>query len=239
MKCPGQDSRFWKPGDIFEIGCPRCGSPVEFFKDEPTLRCKKCGHKIVNPKTDFGCAATCKYADQCLGELPPELFARRKEILKDRVAAAVKRFFKQNFKQIGHAVKVARFAEEIAREEGGDLAVVLSAAYLHDVGVRGAGSPEEEGAGIAREILEDLGAPTEMIDEVCDIIRHHHYPREQETPNFRAVYDGDQIANLAKKLESSPMSREDLAAVIDRSFLTGGGRRLARKVLFQAQGQEA
>lgn len=33
MKCPGQDSRYWKEGAIFEVDCPKCGKPVEFFKD--------------------------------------------------------------------------------------------------------------------------------------------------------------------------------------------------------------
>ena len=42
MKCPGQDSRNWKPGDIFEMACPKCGKPLEFFKDEPLRRCKSC-----------------------------------------------------------------------------------------------------------------------------------------------------------------------------------------------------
>ena len=34
MKCPGQDMRYWKPGDIFNAKCPKCGGTVEFFKDE-------------------------------------------------------------------------------------------------------------------------------------------------------------------------------------------------------------
>jgi hypothetical protein len=31
MKCPGQDSQYWKPGAIFETKCPKCGAEVEFF----------------------------------------------------------------------------------------------------------------------------------------------------------------------------------------------------------------
>jgi|GEM_PF-6526355 len=34
MKCPGQDSRYWKPGAIFGAKCPECGGEVEFFKDD-------------------------------------------------------------------------------------------------------------------------------------------------------------------------------------------------------------
>ena len=72
MRCPGQDSRYWKPEAVYNVPCSKCGSLMEFFKDEPTRRCKKCGHKMVNPKMDFGCAAYCKFAEQCLGDLPPE-----------------------------------------------------------------------------------------------------------------------------------------------------------------------
>lgn len=28
MKCPGQDMRYWKPGDIFDVSCPHCGKRI-------------------------------------------------------------------------------------------------------------------------------------------------------------------------------------------------------------------
>lgn len=65
MKCPGQDMQFWKPGDIFDVPCPECGNMVEFFKDESSKRCKKCGLRFKNPRLDLGCLEWCKYADQC------------------------------------------------------------------------------------------------------------------------------------------------------------------------------
>jgi len=67
LRCPGQDQRFWKPGDIFEVKCPGCGGTVEFFKDEPKMKCRKCGQMVANPKIDLGCAQWCQYAQQCLG----------------------------------------------------------------------------------------------------------------------------------------------------------------------------
>jgi hypothetical protein len=185
MKCPGQDSRYWEPGAIFEAKCPECGNDVEFFKDESTRKCKKCGHKFVNPKMDFGCASYCKFAEQCLGDLPPELMAQRDDLLKDRVALEMKRYFNKDFKRISHATKVARYAEQIVKDERGNPAVVLSTAYLHDIGIKeaerkynstAARYQEEEGPPIAREILMRLGAREELIDEVCDIIGHHHHP---------------------------------------------------------------
>jgi hypothetical protein len=48
---------------------------------------------------DFGCASYCKYAEQCLGELPPELLAQRDDLLKDRVAVEMKRYFGRNFRR--------------------------------------------------------------------------------------------------------------------------------------------
>ena len=67
VRCPGQDQRFWKSEDIFEVKCPGCGGKVEFFKDEPKLKCRNCGQMVVNPKIDLGCAQWCQYAEQCLG----------------------------------------------------------------------------------------------------------------------------------------------------------------------------
>jgi len=66
MKCPGQDTRNWKSGDIFEVKCPNCGEPIEFFKDEVVRKCSNCKVRIKNPRLDIGCAEWCQYADQCL-----------------------------------------------------------------------------------------------------------------------------------------------------------------------------
>lgn len=242
MKCPGQDSRYWTADAVFEVTCPKCGNGEEFFKDEPTRRCKKCGEKLVNPHMDFGCAAYCKFAKECLGDLPPELVSQRKELLKDRVALEMKAFFQKDFKRIGHATKVARYAEKIVKEEQGDPAVVLSAAYLHDIGIKEAerkyqssAAPyqEQEGPMIARNILTNLGADAELIDEVCDIVGHHHHPRERETINFKVVFDADQIVNLEEKLETSSLTPDKVMGKITRTFLTETGRQLAERIFIK------
>ncbi len=38
-----------------------------------------------------------------------------------------------------------------------------------------------------------------MIDEICDIIGHHHHPREKETLNFQILYEADWIVNMEEK----------------------------------------
>ena len=243
MKCPGQDTRYWKPGAIFETRCSNCGGALEFFKDESTRRCKNCGQKVVNPKMDFGCAAYCKFAEQCLGEIPPELFAKRDDLLKDRLAIEIKRYFARDLRRITHATRVARYAEEIVKEEKGDLAVALSAAYLHDIGIKEAEAKHQstdseyqylEGPPVAREILIRLGAREDLIEEVCDIISHHHHPRSEESVNFKAVYDADRIVNLKEKQEETSMEAEGLAEVIEKSFLTRSGREIALRALLDS-----
>ncbi|MBW1999793.1 MAG: HD domain-containing protein [Deltaproteobacteria bacterium] len=246
MKCPGQDSRYWKPGAIFEAKCPECGHEVEFFKDDTTRRCRNCGHRFLNPSMDFGCAAYCQYAEQCIGDLPPELIAQKEDLLKDRVAIEMKRYFKQDFKRIGHASRVARYAEKIGKNEGGNLAVILTAAYLHDIGIKeaerkyqstAAKYQEMEGPPIAREILNSLGTREEIIDEVCDIVGHHHHPRPDDDINFKSVYDADLIVNLEEKYKKEPHDRGSLVAKIDELFLTESGKRLASEVLLEQDKQ--
>jgi HD superfamily phosphohydrolase YqeK len=240
MKCPGQDTRYWKPGAIFEVNCPKCGSDVEFFKDDTTRRCKQCGHRFLNPEMDLGCASYCQYAEQCLGDLPPELLAERDDLLKDRVALEMKRYFGQDFRRIGHAANVARYADQIVKKEKGDPAVVLCAAYLHDIGIHeaerkynstAARYQHKEGPPIARDILTKLGAREELIDEVCDIVSHHHHPREEETLNFKILYDSDLIGNLEEHQKEKKTKREKLLRIIEQNMFTDAGKTIAKKAL--------
>jgi len=243
MKCPGQDTLYWKPGAIYDAKCPECGHEVEFFKDDTTRKCPKCGHRFLNPEMDFGCAAYCQYAEQCLGNLPPELLAQKENLLKDRVAIEMKRYFKTDFKRIGHATRVARYAESIGKaEDQGNLAVILSAAYLHDIGIHEAEKKytstapkyqETEGPPIAQSILEKLGAQKELIEEVCDIIGHHHHPKQEETANFKALYDADLIANIEDNHKNKSIDAKKLEGIIKKSFLTDSGKQHARKVLLK------
>jgi HD superfamily phosphodiesterase len=240
MKCPGQDMRFWKPGDIFETQCPKCGAKVEFFKDEVRRKCR-CGHEIVNPKMNFGCAAWCQYADQCVGVIPEEVKAEQRaeqgNLIRERISLEMKKYFGADLKRIKHALKVADYSEQILKREGGNSLVVLATAYLHDIGIHEAekkyqnssGSYQEiEGPGIAKEILEKLDIQRELIDEICDIIGHHHHPREEETLNFQILYEADWLVNL----EESGVSKdqEQLSKIIEEVFKTTSGKQLAEKI---------
>ncbi len=68
-QCPGQDTRYWKPEDVYEAPCVHCGQPIEFFKIDLRRLCPHCGKYMVNPKNDMSCAAWCKHAAECLDEV--------------------------------------------------------------------------------------------------------------------------------------------------------------------------
>ena len=242
MKCPGQDTQYWNKEAIFESKCPECGTKIEFFKDDTSRKCSGCGKRIVNPKMDFGCASYCQFAEQCIGNLPDEFLKQRDDLLKDRVAVAMKRYFKTDFKRIGHAVKVARYAEEIGRNEKGNLGIILVAAYLHDIGIKNAeekynsNAPkyqELEGPPVARQIMEELNAKKDLIDEVCDIVGHHHHPGDNESINFKSLYDADLITNLEESSKEKPMEIDRIKRIIGKSFLTESGKKKAEEVLLQ------
>lgn len=242
MKCPGQDTQYWNEDAIFETKCPECGHPMEFFKDDATRRCHHCQKKIVNPKMDFGCASYCKFAEQCLGSLPEDFVAKQEDLLKDRVAVEMKRYFHTDFKRIGHAGTVARFAEKIGKNEKSNLAVVLCAAYLHDIGIKNAEEKyhssaakyqEIEGPPVARQIMEKLGAKEDLIEEVCDIIGHHHHPGNEESLNFKVLYDADMLTNMYECKSRQGVDSAEFEAKLDRLFLTPSGNKLAKEVLLQ------
>jgi HD superfamily phosphohydrolase YqeK len=152
----------------------------------------------------------------------------------------MKRYFNNDFKRIGHATRVARYAARIGKHAGGNLAVILPAAYLHDIGIleaerkygrMAAEYHEAEGPALARSILVKLGAKEALIEEVCNIIGRHHHPAPADNINFKVVYDADLLENMDEKQKETPMTPELLAEWIEKSFLTSCGRELAKEVL--------
>lgn len=85
-KCPGQDTRNWGPEDIYDLECPSCHKPVEFFKTDVIRECPNCKEPVVNEKMDISCAEWCPAAPTCIGlEYPLKKYEnedKRKEDLK-------------------------------------------------------------------------------------------------------------------------------------------------------------
>jgi hypothetical protein len=81
---------------------------------------------------------------------------------------------------------------------------------------------------VAKEILEKLNVQKEMIDEICDIIGHHHSPREEETLNFQILYEADWLVNIEE--EGISKDREKVEGLIGKVFRTVTGKQLAEKL---------
>ena len=199
-QCPGQDKRFWRPDDIFESPCPACGAAIEFWKDDVRRRCRGCGATAANPRFDMGCAAWCKFAEQCLGA--PSV--RETEDVAGALIAEMKKVFGADERRIRHALGVLDYAERILAREGGDPLVVKAAAILHDIGIHeaerkhgsaGGKYQEMEGPPIAREILERVGVDAERAEHVCRIVGSHH-SGGIDTPEFRVIWDAGENGDM-------------------------------------------
>jgi putative nucleotidyltransferase with HDIG domain len=237
VRCPGQDQRFWKPGDIFEVQCPGCGENVEFFKDEPKLKCRNCEQTVVNPKIDLGCAEWCQYAEQCLGVN----IVKNLKVMRDKLIGEMKNVFGDDQKRIEHSLAVLDYAEQIQNVEGGDPLIVRAAAILHDIGIQeaerkynsSAGKYQEiEGPPIAQEILKRYDISDGAIEHICRIIANHHHAKDIDTVEFRIVWDADHIVNLL--VDSYKARNEKLQEIIDKTFKTDEGRRLAAELFVKS-----
>jgi HD superfamily phosphodiesterase len=164
----------------------------------------------------------------------------------DALTSAMRAYFKGDVKRINHASKVMAYAEELMKREGGDYPIITGAAVLHDIGIHqaekkygstGSRYQEKEGPPVARRILARLGFPRDQIEEICQIIAHHHSPGKITTKNFEIVYDADWLVNLRDEYDIQ--DREKLSGVIDRVFLTQSGRALARDIYLQQGTQVA
>ncbi len=156
MKCPGQDTRYWKPGDVFESECPKCGAEIEFFKDDTRRRCAWCGHMFYNPKIELGCAEWCQYAEKCV----PDLVKAKKaaQTFKAALAEQVKNYL-QDDQAAWEATEAAEhYAQELLKAEGGDPKVVLAATLLHRV--------EQHQA---RDFLAELETEPELVEAILEL----------------------------------------------------------------------
>jgi len=229
-KCPGQDTRFWKPNDVYNVECPRCGKPVEFFKDDIRRRCRECGHMFINPKLNLGCARWCQFADQCVGALGKEEF-------KEIVTTAMKEHFRGNKEKIDNALKILKFVEDILKHGEGNPKVVIAAGILYDIGLHdmkkvpeivNESDQENNALPIVRGILERAGSKPEIIEEVCQIIKNHHHPENTYTLDGKIVYDAVRLAKAGTSYDTK--DKENLKKILHEDFFTTAGKRLAEEL---------
>ncbi len=230
-RCPGSLGFVQPKPEMF--ACPACGREVEIWSDEATRECPACGKTVFRPGMQ-SCLDWCKHAVECVGDEKLAQYVRMKGMMrKQALARAMEDYFGDDARRIRHAQRTAEYAERIlADTPEADPNIVMAAAYLHDIGIRNAeakyGSAdaahqETEGPPVARDILRRLDYAEAFIGEVCDIVGRHHHPRPEETANFKALYDADQLVNAE---ESLARANEPRAAIASR-LLTEAGRKLS------------
>jgi HD superfamily phosphodiesterase len=119
----------------------------------------------------------------------------------------MKRHFQSDFKSIRQATTAARHAENIGKGEGGNLAVILCAAYLHGTG------PDS-----ARSILQKVGAGEQMILEICGILdTQENIPRDASL-EAKIVHDALTIKQLQDDLKDSLISLDTAQQRLEQLF---------------------
>ena len=233
--CPGAKLiRAPKPESLV---CPSCGAEVEIWSDEMRAACPSCKQYVM--RKGFGsCLDWCKMGKECVGmDVYDRYMKQRTGLVRSSIIEEMEAFFGADEKRIAHAKNILNYAEELLKQEQGDWNIVVPAAILHDVGIKIAeekyGSAkgayqEQEGPPVARKILLKIGLRMDAIDQICEIIAHHHSPGTIDTLNFRILYDADCLVNVREDVESR--SREERQRIIDRTFLTPAGKALAQRL---------
>lgn len=260
MRCPGQDWSYWTGEVAFEAPCPRCNAAVEFFKDETSGRCPKCGHRFRNPRVSFDCAQWCSFAEECLGFVPDrqETSDPGRGALAGRLIRAIKDEFDSDQARIARALMVLRQASELLSKEGGDPRIIVAAALLLEIGMdrpRHAGGSADVVAGLltephggvrdprltrppgetpgtakARQILEDVGLDQDTTDCVCHVLDSRRMGKQLDTIEFQVVSDSEFLAKLAAA-KNAVGNPDRLLELAEGRLKTESGKQRARRLL--------
>ena len=207
MKCPGQDRRYWKPDAVYEVPCPECGSSVELFKDEGFGRCCQCGHRFVNPGADFGCAAWCALAPQCVGLAPQHAAApgSSESALGARLLGAIWEEVGEDAAAMGRVRAAFQYAKKLVGQEGGDPRVVVPAALLLEILPTAQSLPKNSPtypSATMQHLLDRLGLDDATVEAITSLVAACHAGIELDSLEFRLVSDTHLLANAAARRPS-------------------------------------
>jgi hypothetical protein len=199
-RCPGQDRRYWKPEDIFEEKCPRCGFAVELWKDEGVGRCSNCGTAIVNPRVAQGCAQWCKFAKECMGLVPGaggDTFTTEQKLI-----GFIKETFGEGSHSFRHSLDVLGWAKRIMENEGGEPLVVKASAILHEMAGEAKNvDPDEkslspEKSALIQSLMERAGIAEPVTEEVKHVITRFTCGHGQKRIEFLIFSDAHALSEL-------------------------------------------
>ncbi len=153
----------------------------------------------------------------------------------DKVCGAMQDYFGDDQRRIDHALQVAAYTEQMLAFIEADAVLASSAAYLHDIGIHeaervhgsNAGNWQEiEGPPIARQILQKLDAPPELVERVATLVGCHHTPNGDDSAEFRILWDADALVNFQEV--AAKKGRGQMETILNNHMMTEPGFRMAQ-----------
>jgi uncharacterized protein len=100
-----------------------------------------------------------------------------------------------------HTLRVCKLCHRIGTARGADMTVLMSAAYLHDIGrshqdrLNGAVCHAQKGAEIATPIVQNLSIPEQKKENILHCVRTHRFRGDHapETGEARVLFDADKL----------------------------------------------
>ncbi len=120
-----------------------------------------------------------------------ELVARTESIVKQRMRG------QGAGHDVDHVLRVLHVARQLHEQIGGNRQVIELASLLHDIGDAKFHDGVEKSSEFAAEILNSLGADTETVEHVCDIVHRISFRKgtdpETLTLEGKIVQDADRL----------------------------------------------
>lgn len=141
---------------------------------------------------------------------------------------------KGDVRRINHFLKVYTFAKTIGELENLDEDTQQNleiASVLHDIGIHeserkynsSAGNYQQiEGPPVAREILNGMNVPENIIERVCYLIAHHHTYNNITENDYQILVEADFLVNIYE----DDMNKTQIMSIKDKIFKTKSGNQL-------------
>ena len=124
----------------------------------------------------------------------PDLVPAVRQIVEQRLAG------QQGGHGLDHVLRVYNLSQQIQAEVGGDLLVIRLAALLHDVGDAKFHDGVERSGEFSREILQELGTTSEIVDHVVHIVDNISFRKSAQAAKLslegQIVQDADRLDAL-------------------------------------------
>lgn len=141
---------------------------------------------------------------------------------EEKLISKLQDFFDKDDWNYSHSLKTANYMKKICEEKNANEKILVTAAYLHDIGYAGLIRKDytlderikakkehmERGAEKAEETLKEFDYSKEEINEIKRLIKVHDKLKELESKNDFFLVEADSLAGLATRENSSFSEKE-------------------------------